>query len=98
MAGQSDMAINTGIETNTPRPLAWGGGFNYPQGAGGLVQATNGALYGTTWGGGAYGNGARRHIVEQRAFQRRCDALSALARPNAYGHGARNCRDSVPQF
>ena len=34
------------------------GGFNYPQGAGGLVQATNGDLYGTTWGGGAYGNGA----------------------------------------
>ena len=34
------------------------GGFSYPQGAGGLVQATNGALYGTTWGGGAYGNGA----------------------------------------
>ena len=34
------------------------GGFDYPQGAGGLVQATNGDLYGTTWGGGAYGNGA----------------------------------------
>lgn len=33
------------------------GGFNYPQGAGSLVQATNGDLYGTTWGGGTYGNG-----------------------------------------
>src|ERR1700722_188886 len=33
------------------------GGFNYPQGAGGLVQATTGYLYGTTWGGGTYGNG-----------------------------------------
>ena len=51
----------------------------------GRVQATNGALYGPTWGGGACDNGARRHIVEQRVFQRRCDALSALARPNAYG-------------
>ena len=33
------------------------GAFSYPNGAAGLVQATNGGLYGTTWGGGAYGYG-----------------------------------------
>jgi uncharacterized repeat protein (TIGR03803 family) len=33
------------------------GAFTYPAGAAGLIQATNGGLYGTTWGGGANGDG-----------------------------------------
>jgi uncharacterized repeat protein (TIGR03803 family) len=33
------------------------GTFNYPQGGGALVQATNGKLYGTTYGGGICGYG-----------------------------------------
>jgi uncharacterized repeat protein (TIGR03803 family) len=39
------------------------GTFNYPQGGGALVQATNGELYGTTYGGGACGYGTAFKIT-----------------------------------